>query len=156
MSNHHAEGRGRPPGPSQGHRGRANWSPSSASAATRVVANSRSIKALRRPPAYFTVQGDIGDPGVAAEVISQGLREFRPDRHPGEQRGHLHRQAVHRLPTAEDYANMVAVNLTGFYAITQRAVAQDAGAGQRARRQQSPPSLVNHANSKRALPCWPR
>jgi NAD(P)-dependent dehydrogenase (short-subunit alcohol dehydrogenase family) len=109
-----------------------------------VVANSRSIKPSD-DPGVLTVQGDIGDPAVAAEVINQGLREFgRIDTLVNNAGIFIAKPFTDY--TAEDYANIVAVNLTGFYAITQRAVAQmlEQGGGHVV---SITTSLVNHANS---------
>jgi NAD(P)-dependent dehydrogenase (short-subunit alcohol dehydrogenase family) len=109
-----------------------------------VVANSRSIKPSD-DPGVLTVQGDIGDPAVAAEVINQGLRKFgRIDTLVNNAGIFIAKPFTDY--TAEDYANIVAVNLTGFYAITQRAVAQmlEQGSGHVV---SITTSLVNHANS---------
>jgi NAD(P)-dependent dehydrogenase (short-subunit alcohol dehydrogenase family) len=109
-----------------------------------VVANSRSIKPSD-DPGVLTVQGDIGDPTVAAEVISQGLRAFgRIDTLVNNAGVFIAKPFTDY--TAEDYANVVAVNLTGFYTVTQRAVAQmlEQGGGHIV---SITTSLVDHANS---------
>ena len=109
-----------------------------------VVANSRSIKPSE-DPGVLTVQGDIGDPAVAEAVLSQGLREFgRIDTLVNNAGVFIAKPFTDY--TAEDYAYMIAVNLTGFYALTQRAVAQmlEQGSGHIVN---ITTSLVDHANS---------
>jgi len=109
-----------------------------------VVANSRSIKPSE-DPSVLTVQGDIGDPAVAEAVISQGLRAFgRIDTLVNNAGVFIAKPFTDY--TAEDYAYMIAVNLTGFYALTQRAVAQmlEQGSGHIVN---ITTSLVDHANS---------
>jgi len=109
-----------------------------------VVANSRTIEPSD-DPGVLTVQGDIGDPAVAASVISEGLRAFgRIDTLVNNAGIFIAKPFTDYTP--EDYAAIVAVNLTGFYAITQRAVAQmlEQGSGHVVN---VTTSLVNHANS---------
>src|SRR5215211_149857 len=48
---------------------------------------------------FLTVQGDITDVDTARRVVEQGTRPVRTDRHPDQQRGNLHRQALHRVHT---------------------------------------------------------
>jgi NAD(P)-dependent dehydrogenase (short-subunit alcohol dehydrogenase family) len=109
-----------------------------------VVANSRTIEPSD-DPGVLTVQGDIGDPAVAASVISEGLRAFgRIDTLVNNAGIFIAKPFTDYTP--EDYASIVAVNLTGFYAITQHAVAQmlEQGSGHVVN---VTTSLVNHANS---------
>ena len=61
-----------------------------------VVATSRTITPSG-DPGILTVQGDITDPATAERVIAAGVARVRPDRHPGQQRGHLRRPS--RSPT---------------------------------------------------------
>jgi NAD(P)-dependent dehydrogenase (short-subunit alcohol dehydrogenase family) len=109
-----------------------------------VVANSRTIEPSD-DPGVLTVQGDIGDPAVAASVISEGLRAFgRIDTLVNNAGIFIAKPFTDYTP--EDYTSIVAVNLTGFYAITQHAVAQmlEQGSGHVIN---VTTSLVNHANS---------
>ena len=109
-----------------------------------VVANSRTIEPSD-DSGVLTVQGDIGDPAVATDVINQGLRAFgRIDTLVNNAGIFIAKPFTDYTP--EDYASIVAVNLTGFYAITQRAVAQmlEQGSGHVVN---VTTSLVNHANS---------
>jgi len=109
-----------------------------------VVANSRSIKPSE-DPRVLTVQGDIGDPATAEQVISQGLREFgRIDTLVNNAGIFIAKPFTDY--TAEDYSSIVGVNLTGFFTITQRAVAQmlEQGGGHVVN---ITTSLVNNANS---------
>ena len=109
-----------------------------------VVANSRSIKPSE-DVGVLTVQGDIGDPATAEQIISQGLGEFgRIDTLVNNAGVFISKPFTDY--TAEDYANIIAVNLTGFYAMTQRSVAPmlEQGGGHVVN---ITTSLVNHANS---------
>jgi NAD(P)-dependent dehydrogenase (short-subunit alcohol dehydrogenase family) len=109
-----------------------------------VVANSRTIQPSD-DPGVLTVQGDIGDPAVAASVISAGLRAFgRIDTLVNNAGVFIAKPFTDYTP--EDYAKIVAVNLTGFYTVTQRAVAQmlEQGGGHVV---SITTALVNHANS---------
>ena len=58
-----------------------------------VVANSRSISAAD-DPGILTVPGDLAEPGCGHERRRAGASAVRPDRHPGQQRRNLHRQAA--------------------------------------------------------------
>jgi NAD(P)-dependent dehydrogenase (short-subunit alcohol dehydrogenase family) len=72
------------------------------------------------------VQGDIGDPATAEQVINQGLEEFgRIDTLVNNAGVFIAKPFTDY--TAEEYASIIAVNLTGFFAITQRAVARMLG-----------------------------
>jgi len=109
-----------------------------------VVANSRSIKPSE-DVGVLTVQGDIGDPATAEQIISQGLGEFgRIDTLVNNAGVFISKPFTDY--TAEDYAKIIAVNLTGFYAMTQRSVAPmlEQGGGHVVN---ITTSLVNHANS---------
>jgi NAD(P)-dependent dehydrogenase (short-subunit alcohol dehydrogenase family) len=87
----------------------------------RIVATSRSIKASANPH-VLAVAGDIGDPDTGKRVIAQGLERFgRIDT--------LINNAGVFIPkrftdySAEQYVQVVATNLTGFFFITQAAIA---------------------------------
>jgi NADP-dependent 3-hydroxy acid dehydrogenase YdfG len=59
----------------------------------RVVATARSIKSSDNDD-VLTVPGDIADRKTAERAISAGIRA---DRYAGQQRRHLHRQAIHSV-----------------------------------------------------------
>jgi NAD(P)-dependent dehydrogenase (short-subunit alcohol dehydrogenase family) len=87
-----------------------------------VVANSRTIKPSG-DPAVVTVDGDVSEPATTDRIISEALEHFgRIDT--------LINNAGVFLPkpftdyTAEDYASVVGVNLTGFFILTQRTIAE--------------------------------
>src|SRR5262250_2573660 len=95
-----------------GYRGRG-WS---------VVANSRGIKPSPDPD-VLAVDGDISEPATADRIIDQALERF----------GHIdtliNNAGVYLSKpftdyTAEDYALVVGVNLTGFFWLTQLAIAE--------------------------------
>ena len=72
------------------------WSPGYRRRGWAVVASARTIKPSEDPD-VLTVDGDIADPATADRVVGGALRTVRPHRHPRQQRGRLHLQAVHRL-----------------------------------------------------------
>jgi NAD(P)-dependent dehydrogenase (short-subunit alcohol dehydrogenase family) len=87
-----------------------------------VVATARTIKPSEDPE-VLAVEGDIADPATADRVIGAGLDRF----------GRLdtlvnNAGVVIAKPftdyTAADYATAVAVNLTGFFWLTLRAIAE--------------------------------
>jgi NAD(P)-dependent dehydrogenase (short-subunit alcohol dehydrogenase family) len=87
-----------------------------------VVANSRTIKPSG-DPAVVTVDGDVSEPATTDRIVSEALEHFgRIDT--------LINNAGVFLPkpftdyTAEDYASVVGVNLTGFFILTQRTIAE--------------------------------
>lgn len=87
-----------------------------------VVANSRTIKPSG-DPAVVTVDGDVSEPATTDRIISEALEHFgRIDT--------LINNAGVFLPkpftdyTAEDYASIVGVNLTGFFILTQRTITE--------------------------------
>lgn len=87
-----------------------------------VVANSRTIKPSG-DPAVVTVDGDVSEPATTDRIISEALEHFgRIDT--------LINNAGVFLPkpftdyTAEDYASVVGVNLTGFFILTQRTITE--------------------------------
>lgn len=88
----------------------------------RVVANSRSITPSSDPD-VLAVAGDISDRAVAERVIREALSRF------GRIDTLVNNAGVFVAKpftayTAEDYANILAVNLHGFFHITQLAVAE--------------------------------
>jgi NAD(P)-dependent dehydrogenase (short-subunit alcohol dehydrogenase family) len=88
----------------------------------RVVATARSIKPSEDPN-ILTVAGDIGDPDTARRVISEGVARF------GRIDTLINNAGIFIAKpftsyTAEDYASIIAVNLNGFFYITQLAIAE--------------------------------
>jgi NAD(P)-dependent dehydrogenase (short-subunit alcohol dehydrogenase family) len=88
----------------------------------RVVATARSIKPSDDAN-ILTVAGDIGDPDTARRVISEGVARF----------GHIDTLVNNAgifiakpftQYTAEDYAAITSVNLSGFFYITQLAITE--------------------------------
>src|SRR5881275_3613859 len=111
----------------------------------RVVANSRSIK----PDAsadVLAVAGDIADPAVADQVIGDAVTKFgRIDTLINNAGIYIGKPFTEY--TFDDYAAITAVNLTGFFHITQLAIAQmvERGGGHLVN---ISTSLVDHADSK--------
>jgi NAD(P)-dependent dehydrogenase (short-subunit alcohol dehydrogenase family) len=88
----------------------------------RIVATARSIKPSDDAN-ILTVAGDIGDPDTARRVISEGVARF----------GHIDTLVNNAgifiakpftQYTAEDYAAITSVNLSGFFYITQLAITE--------------------------------
>src|ERR1700733_11227885 len=87
----------------------------------KVVANSRSIKAVADPD-VVPVQGDVGNPVTADLVFEEALKRF----------GHVDTLVNNAgifmakpftAYSVDDYAVYMATNVTGFFHMTQRAVA---------------------------------
>ncbi|WP_042395114.1 SDR family NAD(P)-dependent oxidoreductase [Streptacidiphilus carbonis] len=90
-----------------------------------VVATSRSI-APSDDPDVLTVQGDIADPAAAQRIIAAGVERFgRIDTLVNNAGLFLAKPFTDY--TADDYTAVTAVNLAGFFRITQLAVAQMLG-----------------------------
>src|SRR5271165_2319112 len=71
----------------------------------------------------LTVEGDISQPATADRIIGQALERFgRIDTLVNNAGVFISKPFTDY--TAEDYAVMVGVNLTGFFALTQRAIAE--------------------------------
>jgi NAD(P)-dependent dehydrogenase (short-subunit alcohol dehydrogenase family) len=88
----------------------------------RIVATARSIKPSD-DPGILTVAGDLGDPATAQRVIAEGVARFgRIDTLVNNAGIYIGKPFTQH--TAEDYAAVVNVNLTGFYYITQLAIAE--------------------------------
>lgn len=86
----------------------------------RVVATSRSIQPSSNPD-VLTVAGDIGDPATAPRVIDEALSRF------GRIDTLVNNAGVFVASpftdyTAEQYADVTATNLDGFFLITQAAI----------------------------------
>ena len=88
----------------------------------RVVATSRSIQPSTDPN-ILTVPGDIADPATAQRVIREGVARF------GRIDSLINNAGIFVAKpftdyTHEDYVNVLAVNLNGFFYITQLAIAE--------------------------------
>lgn len=88
----------------------------------RVVATSRSIQPSTDPN-ILTVAGDIADPATAQRVIREALATF------GRIDSLINNAGIFIAKpftayTQEDYANVLGVNLNGFFYITQLAIAE--------------------------------
>jgi NAD(P)-dependent dehydrogenase (short-subunit alcohol dehydrogenase family) len=97
---------------------RAGWS---------VVANSRTIDPSPDRE-ILAVAGDIADPAAADRVINEALERFgRVDTLINNAGAFISKPFTDY--TSEDYALVVGVNLTGFFRLTQRAIAEMLTAG---------------------------
>jgi NAD(P)-dependent dehydrogenase (short-subunit alcohol dehydrogenase family) len=95
-----------------GYRGRG-WS---------VVASARTIKPSE-DPAVLTVAGDIADPATAGQIVGAALEHFgRIDTLVNNAGVYISKPFTDY--TAADYATVTGVNLTGFFWLTQRAIAE--------------------------------
>jgi len=88
----------------------------------RVVANSRSITPSNDPD-VLTVPGDIAEPAVAERIIREGVAKFGRIDTLVNNAGIFPAKPFTQY-TAEDFANVVSVNIAGFFHITQAAVTQ--------------------------------
>jgi NAD(P)-dependent dehydrogenase (short-subunit alcohol dehydrogenase family) len=87
-----------------------------------VVANSRTIKPSA-DRAVLTVEGDIGEPATTDRIIGDALGRFgRIDTLINDAGLYISKPFTDY--TADDYAAIVGVNLTGFFLLTQRAIAE--------------------------------
>ena len=87
----------------------------------RIVVTARSVRASTRPD-LLAVPGDIGDPETGPRVIAEALARFgRVDTLVNNAGIFVARRFTDY--TAEDYARVVATNLTGFFTTSQAAVA---------------------------------
>jgi NAD(P)-dependent dehydrogenase (short-subunit alcohol dehydrogenase family) len=87
-----------------------------------VVAVSRTIKPTGDPE-VLTVAGDISEPATADRIIDQALGRFgRVDSLINDAGVFISKPFTDY--TADDYAAVVGVNLTGFFWLTQRAIAE--------------------------------
>lgn len=88
----------------------------------RVVATARSIKPVD-DAGILAVAGDIADPATARRVIAEGMAKF------GRVDTLVNNAGIFMAKpftsyTAQDYAANIGVNLTGFFHITQLAIAE--------------------------------
>ena len=88
----------------------------------RVIANSRSIGASTDPD-ILNIAGDISDPATADRIFSEGLKRFGRIDTLVNNAGIFTAKPFTEF-TAEDWASNLAVNLAGFFHVTQRAVKQ--------------------------------
>lgn len=87
-----------------------------------VVATSRSIQPSTDPD-ILTVAGDIADPATAQQVVSEAVARFgRIDTLVNNAGIFVAKPFTHY--TQEDYAHVVATNMSGFFYISQLAIAQ--------------------------------
>ncbi|HEY5989379.1 MAG TPA: SDR family oxidoreductase [Streptosporangiaceae bacterium] len=87
-----------------------------------VVANSRTIKPSQDRD-VLTVDGDVSEPTTADRIIGEALKRFgRIDTLINNAGVFIARPFTDY--TADDYAAAVGVNLTGFFRLTQRAIAE--------------------------------
>jgi NAD(P)-dependent dehydrogenase (short-subunit alcohol dehydrogenase family) len=87
-----------------------------------VVANSRAIEPSPDRE-ILAVPGDIADPAAADRVINEALERFgRVDTLINNAGAFISKPFTDYTP--EDYALVVGVNLTGFFRLTQRAIAE--------------------------------
>jgi NAD(P)-dependent dehydrogenase (short-subunit alcohol dehydrogenase family) len=110
----------------------------------RVVANSRSIKPSSDAD-VLAVPGDIADPRTAERIVSRALEHFgRIDTLVNNAGIFVAKPFIEY--TDEDYANVLSINLNGFFHITQRAAKEmlKQGSGHIV---QITTTLVDHANS---------
>jgi NAD(P)-dependent dehydrogenase (short-subunit alcohol dehydrogenase family) len=108
----------------------------------RVIASSRSIKPSNDPD-VLTIPGDISDRAVAERIVKEGMARF------GRIDTLINNAGIFIAKpftayTTEDYANVLAVNLNGFFHVTQFAIAEmeKQGSGHVV---SITTSLVNHA-----------
>jgi NAD(P)-dependent dehydrogenase (short-subunit alcohol dehydrogenase family) len=88
----------------------------------RVVANSRSIKPSSDPD-VLAIAGDISDRAVAERIVKEALERFGRIDTLVNNAG-IFVAKPFTAYTVEDYANVLATNLHGFFHITQLAVAE--------------------------------
>jgi NAD(P)-dependent dehydrogenase (short-subunit alcohol dehydrogenase family) len=110
----------------------------------RVVATSRSIKPSTNPD-VLAIAGDIGDPETGKRVIAEALARFGRVDTLVNNAGIFVASPFTRY-TAEQYAEVVATNLAGFFFVTQPAIGAMEKQG-RGHIVNITTSLVNHANS---------
>jgi NAD(P)-dependent dehydrogenase (short-subunit alcohol dehydrogenase family) len=88
----------------------------------RVVATARTMKPTE-DPGVLTVDGDLADPAAAERIVGGALGRFgRIDTLVNNAGVFVSKPFTEY--TAEDYALLVGVNLTGFFWLTQRVIAE--------------------------------
>jgi Dehydrogenases with different specificities (related to short-chain alcohol dehydrogenases) len=88
----------------------------------RVVANSRSIQPSSNPD-VLTIAGDISDRSVAERIVNEAIAHFGRVDTLVNNAGNFTAKPFNAF-TTEDYARTLAVNLDGFFHITQFAIAE--------------------------------
>lgn len=88
----------------------------------RVIANSRSIKPSNDPD-VLAIAGDIGERAVAERVVAEGLAKFGRIDTLVNNAGIFVAKPFTQY-SAEDYANVLSVNVAGFFHVTQLALAE--------------------------------
>jgi NAD(P)-dependent dehydrogenase (short-subunit alcohol dehydrogenase family) len=88
----------------------------------RVIANSRSIKPSNDPD-ILAIAGDISERAVAERIVAEGLAKFGRIDTLVNNAGIFVAKPFTQY-TAEDYANVLAVNVAGFFHITQLTIAE--------------------------------
>ena len=87
-----------------------------------VLASARTIKRSDDPD-VVTVEGDISQPGTSDRIVAAALSRFgRIDTLINDAGFYLEKPFTEY--TADDYASLVGVNLTGFFLLTQRVMAE--------------------------------
>jgi NAD(P)-dependent dehydrogenase (short-subunit alcohol dehydrogenase family) len=88
----------------------------------RVLANALTIKPSQDPD-VVTVDGDISQPGTTDRIMAEALSRFgRIDTLVND--AGLYIEKPFTQYTADNYASIVGVNLTGFFLLTQRVIAE--------------------------------
>jgi NAD(P)-dependent dehydrogenase (short-subunit alcohol dehydrogenase family) len=114
-----------------------------------VVANSRTMTAAD-DPGVAAVAGDIADPATAKSLVTTAVERF------GRVDTLINNAGVFVAKpfteyTAADYRHVTAVNLTGFFHITQRVIAQMLSQGDGGHVVNVTTTLVEHADAR--VPC---
>jgi NAD(P)-dependent dehydrogenase (short-subunit alcohol dehydrogenase family) len=109
-----------------------------------VVANSRSI-ADSRDPELLAIAGDITDPGTAKRIVTAAVERF------GRVDTLINNAGVFIAKpftayTAQDYALATSVNVSGFFLLTQRVIAQMLDQGDGGHVVNVTTTLVEHAD----------
>jgi NAD(P)-dependent dehydrogenase (short-subunit alcohol dehydrogenase family) len=111
-----------------------------------VVGTARSIRPSEEPD-YLTVEGDIAEAETAAHVVEQAVARFgRIDSLINNAGVFIGKPFTDYTPA--DYATLTAVNLAGFFHMTQRVIPQMVAQG-RGHIVNISTSLVDQANSSR-------
>ena len=111
-----------------------------------VVANSRTITAAD-DPGVAAVAGDIADPATAERLVATAVERF------GGVNSLINNAGVFVAKpfteyTEADYEHVTAVNLTGFFHITQRVIAQMLSQGEGGHVVNVTTTLVEHADAR--------
>ncbi len=118
-----------------------------------VVATARTIKPPEDPQ-VLTVDGDLAKPATADQIIEGALERFgRIDTLVNNAGVFISKPFTDY--TADDYATVVGVNLTGFFHLTQRAIAAMLARGG-GHVVNITATLAEVANSSMSPRCWPR